>query len=129
MKTTHLLATTVAISSAVLLTTAGPALAKDGDVRTSGVCQGGAHWKLKAGAEDGGIEVEGEIDNNRNGQTWKWTLTHDGKASGSGTRKTVAPSGSFEVRRVTGNWGGTDVFVFRAQRPGTQQICRGTIRF
>ena len=119
----------IALTSAILLTAASPALAKDGDVRTSGACQGGAHWKLKASAEDGGIEIEGEIDSNRSGQTWNWTLTHDGKAAGSGSRKTAGASGSFEVRRVTGNWSGTDVFVFRAQRPGTQQICRGTVRF
>ena len=102
---------------------------RDGDVRTSGACQGVAHWKLKASPEDGRIEVEGEVDSNVSGQTWRWTLTHNGKAAGSGTRKTAGRSGSFEVRRVAGNWSGRDTFVFRAQRPGTQQICRGTVRF
>jgi hypothetical protein len=126
----RVIAPAIALTSAILLTVASPALAKGGgDVRASGTCQGGAHWKLKAGAEDGGIEVEGEIDSNRSGQTWNWTLTHDGKAAGSGSRKTAGASGSFEVRRVTGNWSGTDVYVFRAQRPGTQQICSGTVRF
>ncbi len=125
----RILAPAIALSAAVLLTTGSPAHAKAGEVRTSGACQGAAHWKLKASPEDGRIEVEGEIDSNKAGQTWNWSLTHDGTAAGSGTRKTAGASGSFEVRRVTGNRSGTDMFVFRAQRPGTQQICRGTIRF
>ncbi len=129
MKTLHALAPAVALTSAILLSTAGPALAKDGDIRTSGSCQGVAHWKLKASAEDGRIEVEGEIDSNRSGQKWNWSLTHNGAAAGSGTRTTAGRSGSFEVRRVTNNRAGTDTFVLNARRPGTQQICRGTIRF
>jgi hypothetical protein len=101
----------------------------NGDVRTSGSCSGRADWKLKAKPDNGRIEVEGEIDSNRSGQTWNWSLTHNGTVAAKGTRKTAGASGSFEVRRVTGNRAGTDTFVFNARRPGTQQICRGTIRF
>ena len=129
MKTTRILAPAVALASAVLLTTAGPALAKDGDVRTSGACQGVAHWKLKASPEDGRIEVEGEVDSNRNGQNWYWSIRHNGPIVAHGQRKTVAPSGSFEVRRVLANRAGTDTFVFTARRAGSQQVCRGTVRF
>src|SRR5690242_4017838 len=113
MKTTRVLVPTVALASALLLTTGAPALAKGGhEVRAAGTCQGGAHWALKAKADDGGIEVEGEVDSNRAGQTWTWSLTHNGTAAGSGTRKTAGASGSFEVRRVTGNRAGTDSYVF-----------------
>jgi hypothetical protein len=130
MNTARVLAPAVALASAILLTTGAPALAKGGDdVRTAGTCQGGAHWKLKAKADDGGIEVEGEVDSNRAGQTWRWALTHNGAAAGSGTRRTAGASGSFEVRRVTGNRAGVDTFVFTAHRAGTQQTCRGTLRF
>ena len=119
----------VAMTAVMLSAAVAPAVAKDGDVRRSGSCSPSGHWKVKASPEDGRIEVEGEIDSNKAGQTWNWSLTHDGRAAGSGSRKTAGASGSFEVRRGVGNWSGTDVFVFRAQRPGTQQICRGTIRF
>ena len=73
MNTTRVLVPTVALASAILLTTGAPALAKGGgnDVRTAGTCQGGAHWKMKAKADDGAIEVEAEVDSNRSGQTWK----------------------------------------------------------
>ena len=129
MSTTRVLAPVIALASAVLLTTAAPALAKDGDVIRTGPCQGVADWKLKASPEDGRIEVEGEVDSNRVGQTWNWTLFHNGSVAGSGTRTTAGRSGSFEVRRVLANRAGTDTFRFYARRPGTQQICDGTIRF
>ena len=129
MSTTRVLAPVIALTSAVLLTTAAPALAKDGDVRRSGPCQGVATWKMKASPEDGRIEIEAEVDSNRRGQTWRWSLTHNGRAASRGTRTTAGRSGSFEVRRVTANFAGTDTFRFYARRPGTQQICRGVVRF
>jgi hypothetical protein len=98
-----------------------------GDLRTSGGCSGSAHWKLKAKADDGRIEVEGEIDSNKNGQIWSWKLRHNGSVSATGTGKTAGPSGSFEVKRRMANLSGTDHFVFRATHGA--QVCRGTISF
>ena len=134
MNPTRALAPAAATLTAVLLATAAtaaPAVAKGGggDVVRRGSCSGPATWKLKAGAEDGRIEVEAEVDSNRNGQTWRWAMQHNGSRSGTGYRVTRAPSGSFEVRRVMVNLPGTDTFVFTARRPGTQQICRGVVRF
>jgi len=109
---------------------AAPATASHGGgdaVRTSGGCSGTAHWKLKAKADDGRIEVEGEIDSNKAGQAWKWTLKHNGSLSAKGTSKTAGRSGSFEVQRRMANLAGTDRFVFRAEHAG--QVCRGTISF
>lgn len=65
-----------AMSAATLV--AAPTLAvssDDGDrnqtIRT-GQCTGVTDWKLKAKSDDGGIEVEAEIDSNRTGQAWRW---------------------------------------------------------
>jgi hypothetical protein len=131
MNRTRALAPAAVALTAILFSAgaAAPAMAKGGDVRTSGGCAGPAVWKLKASPEDGRIEVEGEIDSNRSGQTWRWTLKHNGSVVGTGTRTTAGPSGSFEVRRVTGNAAGTDMFVFNAHRPGTSQACHGVVRF
>lgn len=126
---TRLLAPALALTSALLLTTTAPALAKDGDIRTSGSCSGTADWKVKASSEDGGIEIEGEIDSNVAGQKWRWRLKHNGTVVAKGKRTTAGRSGSFEVRRVVGNRAGTDRFVFRAKRVGGSQVCRGTVRF
>ena len=119
----------VAMTAVILSAAVAPAVAKDGDVRRSGSCSPSGTWKVKASPEDGRIEVEGEVDSNRNGQNWYWSIRHNGPIVAKGQRRTVAPSGSFEVRRVLANRAGTDTFVFTARRAGSQQVCRGTVRF
>ena len=47
------------------------ASAKDGDVRVRGACSQGSTAKLKLSREDRGIEVEFEVDQNRNGVPWQ----------------------------------------------------------
>jgi hypothetical protein len=109
-------------------TVVAPATASGGgDVRTSGSCSGAADWKLKAKPDDGRIEVEAEVDSNVAGQLWHWTLKHNGSVSASGSKRTVAPSGSFEIRRRMADLAGTDHFVVRATHAG--QVCRGTIAY
>ena len=112
-----------------LTMTATPALANDGDVIRRGSCSGTADWKLKASPEDGRIEVEAEVDTNRNGQVWRWRLVHNGTLSARGRATTKPPSGSFEVRRVLVNLQGTDRIRFVARHRPSGQVCRGTVRF
>lgn len=119
---------TLAITTAALLTlpvlAAAPAQASGSDdVRRSGSCSGSTDWKIKAGPDNGRIEVEAEIDSNRNGQTWRWTLRHDGDVVDTGRSTTHAPSGSFSVDRRTGNSAGRDAFKFRAVNPATGETC------
>ncbi len=71
---------------------AAPAFANDDDVIRRGSCSG-TDWKVKASPEDGRIEVEGEADSNRSGQTWRWRLRHNGSLSARGTVTTSGPSG------------------------------------
>ena len=106
-----------------------PAMANDRDVIREGGCSGASDWKLKASPENGRIEVEGEVDSNRNGQTWRWRLKHNGSTSARGTATTRAPSGSFEVRRVVVNLAGTDHLTFRAINTGNGEVCRGSVDF
>lgn len=122
---------TVGIVSAAVLTLApvGPALANDDDVIRRGSCTGATDWKLKASPEDGRIEVEGEVDSNRDGQTWRWRIRHNGSLSARGTATTQPPSGSFEVRRLLVDAAGTDTIVFRARNPRTDEVCRGVLRY
>lgn len=115
--------TTVALVAAVAATTAAVAapgaLAKDGDLRIKGTCSSAATSKLKLSAEDGGIEVEFEVDQNRNGVPWKVTLRRNGTLVTSTTATTRAPSGSFTVRRVVANApGAADRIVAVATSPG-----------
>ena len=119
----------VALLAAATAIPALPAVAKDGDVIRRGGCSGATSWKLKASPENGRIEVEGEIDSNRIGQTWDWRLMHNGSLSARGTATTSGPSGSFEVRRVVVNLAGPDNLVFRASNPRSGEVCRGSLTF
>jgi hypothetical protein len=102
------------------------ALAKDGDVIKRVGCSGGATAKLKLSHEDGGIEVEFEVDQNRSGVTWRVLIRRPGGSElFAGRRTTRPPSGSFEVRRVTANRPGTDTIRARAISP-SGQVCRVT---
>lgn len=73
---------------------------RHGGVRVQGTCTRQSTSTLKLGREDRGIEVEFEVDQNRNGVPWKVTLRRNGVRVASFTATTRAPSGSFEARRV-----------------------------
>jgi hypothetical protein len=121
----RLVAVTLGITAAGLV----PALANDDDVIRRGPCSGSSDWKLKGSPEDGRIEVEGEVDSNHNGQTWRWRILHDGNVSARGTATTHAPSGSFEVRRLLVNSPGVDQIGWRARNRANGEVCRGSLRF
>jgi hypothetical protein len=120
---------------ALALVTAGtllPAVSAEaaaGDIVRQGNCSARADWKLKASPDNGRIEVEGEVDSNRVGQNWRWSIKHNGSLSASGTKTTVGPSGSFTVRRVLVNVPGEDRIVFRARNPRSGETCRGALTF
>ena len=92
------------------------ALAKDGDVLVRGTCTGKSASKLKLSAEDGRIEVEFEVNQNRNGVPWTVVLTRNGARVAQLSRITKAPSGSFEARRLIANRAGADVVKATATR-------------
>ncbi len=120
-----------AVGLAALALMAAPVgvAAKDGDIIREGNCSGAADWKLKLSPENGRIEVEFEVDQNINGRVWNVTLKRNGNVVFRGQRTTQAPSGSFELRRVTNNGAGPDNFVARAVDQRSGQVCRGTATF
>ena len=90
------------------------AVAKDGDVRTRGTCSKASSVKLKLSPEDGGIETELEVDQNRNGVRWTVSLTRNGSRFARMVRTTRPPSGSFEARALARNGAGAEVVRARA---------------
>ena len=120
--------TTCAIGAVVgaMAVLAPTAAAKDGDVEVAGTCTRATTSELKLSDEDGAIEVEFEVDQNRNGVRWVVTLHRNGVLVGSRARVTHGPSGSFEVRFVTRNGGGADGFVARAARVGERCVARAS---
>jgi hypothetical protein len=113
----------LAIGAALLASTAA---AKDGDVEVAGTCTKASTSKLKLSEEDGGIEVELEVDQNRRGVRWVVTLHRNGTLVGRRVRLTRGESGSFEARFVTRNAPGADRFVARAARLGERCVARAT---
>jgi hypothetical protein len=109
-------------------TIAPAALASDNDVRRQGTCTGNATSKIKLSPQNGKIETEFEVDQNRNGVTWNVVLRRNGNVAVRTKATTRPPSGSFEVRRVLGNRPGPDTISARATSPGGQ-VCtaRATI--
>ena len=97
-------------------------MAKDGDIRVRGTCTKSSTSKLKLSEEDGRIEVEFEVDQNRNGVRWNVVLLRNGTQVAKRVRVTRAPSGSFEARFVTASRAGTDRFVARATSP-SGEVC------
>ena len=110
-------------AAATLVATAPAASAGTVPTIKSGRCSMGSHWTMKAKPDNGRMELELEVDSNRNGQRWTVRITDNRSLIFAGTKVTVAPSGSFEVRRLTANKVGIDHFVGVARNPRTHEVC------
>ena len=119
------IAAAAAVMAVLVVGGATPALAKAGDVIRRGACSGAADWKMKLSNENGRIEVEYEVDQNRSGDVWRVRIRHDGDLVVAGRRTTQPPSGSFAVRILQRNRAGDDVFRGRAVNLRTGQVCGG----
>jgi len=92
----------------------------------AGVCTAASTSKIKIKPDNGAIETEFEVDQNRNGQTWHVTLKRNGNVFFSGNRTTHAPSGSFSVSKLANNGAGTDTIQARAVNQTTGEVCRAS---
>jgi hypothetical protein len=113
----------VALCGLTIALAAAPAgIAKDGDVLVRGTCTGATTSKLKLSRENGRIEVEFEVDQNRTGVRWTVAVFQNGARIARLTRVTKGPSGSFEARVLARNTVGKDAFRARATRP-SGEVC------
>ena len=123
----------IAALAALLLTLAPTALARGGKdddrVIKRGKCTASSTWKLKVKSDDGRIETEFEVDQNRVGKRWRVTLLRNGSIAFRGTRTTRAPSGSFEVERLLAPSAGTTRIVASARALQGRETCRAAITF
>ena len=123
MAMTRHLALLVLLTAAALVVASPAALAKGGGgVRVSGSCSKGATSKLKVKSDDGRLEIEFEVDQNRSGVRWS-VLLAVGRTTIASTRATTRrPSGSFTVRRTAVDRAGRDTVSARATSP-SGQVC------
>jgi hypothetical protein len=126
---TKIIVLAIAVLAAALTTSAALASGGDREVIKRGSCSGNATWKLKAKADDGRIETEFEVDQNRVGRRWHVRIRQDGVLRADVIKATQAPSGSFEVRRLLPNTPGSDFIVAKATALATGQTCRGALTF
>jgi hypothetical protein len=117
------------LAAAAFATSAALAHNGDREVIKRGSCSGNATWKLKAKADDGRIETEFEVDQNRVGRKWRVIIKQNGIVRADVVKTTQAPSGSFEVRRLLPNMAGSDFIVAKATALATGQSCRGALTF
>jgi hypothetical protein len=120
----------IAALVALLAVTASTALASGGKggrgVVVRGKCSAGSVWKLKAKSDDGRLETEFEVDQNRIGRRWRVTVAQNGARVFTGIRTTAAPSGSFSLHRLlAGSASNRIVATAKALRGG--ETCRATL--
>jgi len=72
--------------------------------------------------DDGRIETEFEVDQNRNGVTWRVVLRRDGAVAVRTKATTRGPSGSFEIERRLADGPGTETISARAVSP-SGEVC------
>lgn len=116
------------LAAATALLVVPTTLAKDGDVLVRGTCSKASTSKLKLSEEDVRIEVELEVDQNRNGVLSTIALRRGERVIARGTRRTRPPSGSFEFEHVVSNLPGRDRIDARATSP-SGEVCRASARF
>jgi hypothetical protein len=126
MKTICILSLSLLVTAASLGLAASAGAKNRPEVRVSGTCTGPSTSKLKLHPDDGRLETEFEVDQNRVGQRWRVVLTRNGRVAARSVRRTVAPSGSFELSRMLRDGAGRDRVVARARNLRTGERCRAS---
>lgn len=110
---------------------ASGAAARDGEriVTRTGTCSAGSRVTIKTKLDDGRLETEAEVDQNRVGRVWRVSLVQNGRTVFTGTRRTNARSGSFEVNRLLANRAGVDRISFRATAVAGGEVCRAALSY
>ncbi|KAI2495323.1 hypothetical protein MHU86_19175 [Fragilaria crotonensis] len=75
--------------------------AKSNNVVKKGRCTGASTYKLKLSPENGKVEVEFEVDQNKNGVYWAVKFFRNNVQFASSTYTTAAPSGSFSADQLS----------------------------
>jgi hypothetical protein len=118
---------TTAIATALVASTAFASSAVAGDddneIRQAGSCTDASSSKIKVKPDDGRIEVEFEVDQNRTGDVWKVKIKNNGSKVFKGSATTRGPSGSFEIERKIADQSGSDAIKASAKNKSTGERC------
>lgn len=92
----------------------------------AGTCTRRSTSKLKVKPDNGRLQTEFEVDQNRNGIVWKVTIRRNGHLALKRNATTQAPSGSFSIERRLANGAGTDKITAAATSP-SGEVCTASI--
>jgi hypothetical protein len=115
---------TIGVFAALLIP--GAASASGDDIRNAGQCSDASSSKIKVKPDDGGIEVEFEVDQNVNGQSWKVKIKDNSEVVFRGSATTSAPSGSFSIERPIADRSGPDEVLAVGRNKATGERCTAT---
>ena len=121
----------IATAAVSIAAAAAPAIAPasgGNDVRSTGKCSGSSTSKIKVKQRDGRLEVEFEVDQNRNGVVWKVKLKDNDAVAFKGTAKTKGPSGSFSVERAIDDQAGSDSVKGVGRNADTGERCVAEVK-
>ncbi len=116
----------LATPAVALLALPGAALSSGGggaEVRNAGKCDGSSTSKIKVKEDDGRLDVEFEVDQNRNGKTWKVKIKANGDVAFKGKAVTKRPSGSFSVEKRIDDLAGKDSIVATGTNRASGERC------
>jgi hypothetical protein len=125
----HMRSTILSLALAIAAFAPAVATARHGGgdaKRVAGDCSGASTAKLKVKPDGARIETEFEVDQNRNGVTWKVTMRRDGAVAVRTRATTHAPSGSFSVNRGLRNGAGSERITARATGP-SGEVCTAAV--
>jgi hypothetical protein len=91
-----------------------------------GHCTSDSSAKLKVKRDNGRLETEFEVDQNRNDVRWTVRIRRDGKSVVKTSATTKAPSGSFSIERRIGDPVGSDRIVAKATSP-SGEVCKASL--
>ena len=103
------------------------ALGNDADVRGAGSCDGDSSAKIKVKPDDGRLQVEFEVDQNKNGREWRVRFRDNGDVVFRGSATTKAPSGSFSIERRIDDMAGADKIVATGVDKASGERCRAKV--
>lgn len=114
-----------AICAAVAaLSISAAASASDNEVRNAGKCSGASHSKIKVKPDDGRLEVEFEVDQNKSDEKWKVKIKDNSEVVVRDTATTHGPSGSFSLERKIDDQAGNDHVLGVAKNKSTDERCK-----
>jgi len=117
----------VALATAAVPASAAARHGGSGAHRAVGACIGSATSKLKVTPDHNRLEVQFELDQNRNGVKWRVVMLRDSSTVVRTSARTKAPGGSFSIERAIANPAGVNEVTVTATH-SSRLVCTVHVR-